>query len=79
MRYKVTLPSLGEDTEEGATVSFWLVAEGDKVRKGDDLVELTTDKAAFTLPSPKNGTLVEKLVEEDDEVHVGDGLCVLET
>jgi pyruvate/2-oxoglutarate dehydrogenase complex dihydrolipoamide acyltransferase (E2) component len=78
MRYEVTLPSLGEETDGTATVSFWLVGEGDAVRKGDDLVELITDKASFTLPSPKKGTMVEKLVEEDEEVHVGDALCVLE-
>lgn len=78
MQYEVTLPSLGEDAEDVATVSFWLVSEGEKVRKGDDLVELTTDKAAFTVPSPKTGIMFEKLVDEEDDVRVGDPLCVLE-
>ena len=78
MRYEVTLPKLGDETEAAATVAFWLVDEGDDVRKGDDLVELTTDKASFTLPSPKKGTVVEMLVQEDEEVQVGDALCVLE-
>jgi len=79
MRYEVKLPNLGDDADDSAVVSFWLVNEGDEVRKGDDLVELTTDKAAFTLPSPRRGTLVEKVADEDDEVHVGDVLCVLES
>ena len=78
MRYEVTLPSLGDDTIETATVSLWLADEGDIVNENDDLVEMTTDKAAFTVPSPKTGTLAEKLVEEDDEVNVGDVICVLE-
>lgn len=78
MRYEVTLPKMGDDAEGVATVSFWLVGEGDDVRKGDDLVELLTDKASFTLPSPKKGTIVEMLAQEDDEVQVGEPLCILE-
>ena len=78
MRYEVTLPSLGDNGEDTAIVSLWLTDEGDIVNENDDLVEMTTDKAAFTVPSPKTGTLVEKLVEEDDEVAVGDVLCILE-
>lgn len=79
MHYEVKLPSLGQDGEDEATVSFWLVSEGDLIKKGDDLIELSTDKASFTLPSPKKGALVEKLVEEGDTVHTGDILCMLET
>ena len=79
MRHEIRLPSLGEDAEDVATVTFWLVAEGDRVQKGDDLVELTTDKAAFTVPSPRKGTMVEKLVDEDEEVRVGESLCVIES
>jgi 2-oxoglutarate dehydrogenase E2 component (dihydrolipoamide succinyltransferase) len=78
MRYEVTLPSLGDNGEDTAIVSLWLADEGDIVNENDDLVEMTTDKAAFTVPSPKTGTLLEKLVEEDDEVAVGDVLCILE-
>jgi pyruvate/2-oxoglutarate dehydrogenase complex dihydrolipoamide acyltransferase (E2) component len=78
MRYEVTLPNLGDDSIESATISIWLADEGDIVSEDDDLVEMTTDKATFTVPSPKTGLLKEKLVEEDEEVNVGDVLCVLE-
>lgn len=78
MQYEVTLPSLGDDLEEMARVSMWLADEGDIVNENDDLVEMVTDKAAFTVPSPKSGTLVEKLVDEEDEVKVGDVICILE-
>jgi pyruvate dehydrogenase E2 component (dihydrolipoamide acetyltransferase) len=77
MRYEVTLPSMGDDAET-AIVSLWLADEGDIVNENDDLVEMTTDKASFTVPSPKTGTLLEKAVEEEDEVHVGDVLCILD-
>lgn len=78
MRYEVTLPELGDDSVDRAIVTLWLADEGDIVSENDDLVEMTTDKAAFSVPSPKAGTLVEKLVEEDDEVAVGDVLCIIE-
>ena len=78
MTYEVKLPTLGDDAGDTATVSYWLVEEGDNVKEGEDIVELTTDKAAFSLPAPKTGVLQEKLVQEGDEVSVGDVLCVLE-
>lgn len=78
MMYEVVLPELGDDSVATAVVTLWLADENDIVNVGDDLVEMTTDKAAFTVPSPKAGTLVEKLVEEDDEVKVGDVICVLD-
>lgn len=78
MRYEVVLPNLGDDSADRALVSLWLADEGDIVTEEDDLVEMITDKAAFTVPSPKTGTLLEKMVEEDQEVAVGDVLCILE-
>ncbi len=78
MVYEVELPELGDDAETEAVVAFWLKDEGDSVTEGEDLIELTTDKAAFTLPSPKTGVLLEKRVDEGDDVTVGDILCTLE-
>ena len=78
MRYEVTLPSLGEDAIDEAEVCVWVVKAGDPVHEGDDLVEVTTDKAAFCLPSPKSGTVAEHCVAEGDKVGVGAILCVLE-
>lgn len=79
MLYEVKLPDLGEDAAEEATVSYWLVEEGDAVIEGEDLVEMTTDKAAFSVPSPKTGILREKLVEDGDDVTVGEVICLIET
>jgi pyruvate/2-oxoglutarate dehydrogenase complex dihydrolipoamide acyltransferase (E2) component len=76
--YEVELPDLGDDAESEAVVSFWLKEEGETVTEGEDLIELTTDKAAFTLPAPKSGVLLEKRVGEGDEITVGDILCTLE-
>ncbi|MCP4644741.1 MAG: biotin attachment protein [bacterium] len=78
MMVEVKLPSMGDDANEVAVVSYWLVDEGGSVKKNEDLVEMTTDKAAFSVPSPRSGAMVEKLVEEGDEVSVGDVLCILD-
>jgi len=75
---RITLPDLGEDSVQGVTVSGWLAQPGVEVSEGDELLELTTDKAAFTLPAPQGGTVAEWLVKEGDEIHVGDPVCVLD-
>jgi pyruvate/2-oxoglutarate dehydrogenase complex dihydrolipoamide acyltransferase (E2) component len=81
--YEVKLPSLAEtsgDDEAGdvATVSFVYVDEGDTVEKDQDLIEMVTDKATFNVPSPKAGTVTSVACEEDQELSVGDLVCVLE-
>ena len=80
MRYEVTLPSLGdeEDAATGGIITSWLADVGDHLEEDDDLVELTTDKAAFVVPSPISGVILELCVFEEDEVKVDDVLCILE-
>lgn len=78
MKFEVTLPGLGEDSTEVVTVSSWLASVGDELKEGDDLLELTTDKAAFYLPAPRDGVLTEQLVHDGDEINVGDIVCIFE-
>jgi len=74
----VKLPELGEDAGDEARVSFWYVIEGEEVEEGDDLVQMLTDKATFDVPSPARGKVVKHLVEEDQQVKVGQVLCRLQ-
>ena len=74
---EVKLPFLAEGVDE-ATVSYWHLSEGDAVEVDDDLLEMTTSKAAFNVPSPVAGTLVEIVVNEGDVVKVGDVLCIID-
>jgi pyruvate dehydrogenase E2 component (dihydrolipoamide acetyltransferase) len=72
------LPDLGEDAGKSAKVSFWYFSKGDKVEEGQDLVEMTTDKATFNVPSPAAGILTEVRVLEDESADVGDVLGLIE-
>ena len=47
------------------------------VNENDDLVELTTDKSTFNLPSPCKGTISEIMYSEGDTVNVGQILAVI--
>ena len=73
---KVVLPELGEGITK-ATVSYWFFKDGEKVHEKDDLVELTTDKSTFNLPSPCTGTIAEIMYSEGDSVNVGQILAVI--
>jgi len=74
---KVTLPPLGEGIEK-ATVSFWYFKEGDRVEEKADLVELTTDKSTFNLPSPCAGTLAQIILSEGTSANIGEVLGEIE-
>ncbi len=73
----VMLPPLAEGVDK-ASVSYWHHSVGDRVKEGEDLVELVTDKATFNLPAPASGVLKEVLVNEGDEVKVGEVLAKIE-
>jgi len=68
---------LGQGIEK-AVVSYWFFAEGDSVQEKDELVELTTDKAAFNLPSPCAGKITKIIFHEGDTVKVGEVLAEIE-
>ncbi|RJP24173.1 MAG: hypothetical protein C4520_04600 [Candidatus Abyssobacteria bacterium SURF_5] len=76
--FEVKLPDLGDGAGDEAIVSSWHFEEGDEITEGDDLVEMTTDKATFNVPSPRRGILSEILAEEGDVIKVGEVLALLE-
>src|SRR4051794_41967810 len=52
----VVMPRLSDSMEEG-TILKWLKAEGDEIARGDELVEIETDKATMTYEADSAGTL----------------------
>jgi pyruvate/2-oxoglutarate dehydrogenase complex dihydrolipoamide acyltransferase (E2) component len=67
----VTLPRLADSLEEGI-VSRWLKRPGDRVTRGEPLVEIETDKVNSEIESPYDGVLAELLVAEGATVPVGE-------
>ena len=67
---KVRVPKLSANVDE-VTLTAWLRKEGDTVRKGDDIVELTTDKAAFEIESPCSGILRKTLAPKKSVLPIG--------
>ncbi len=74
---KVILPELGDGIKK-ATVSYWFFKVGDQLTEKDDLVELTTDKTTFNLPSPCKGVLSEIIASTGEDVQVGAILAIIQ-
>jgi 2-oxoglutarate dehydrogenase E2 component (dihydrolipoamide succinyltransferase) len=69
---------MGESIAEG-TVSRWLKAVGDTVKRDEPIFEISTDKVDAEIPSPSSGVLLEILVGEGKTVEVGTVVARLET
>ena len=67
----VTLPRLADALVEG-TVSRWLKRPGERVARGEPLVEIETDKVNSELESPYEGLLAEIVAAEGSTVPVGE-------
>ena len=65
----VVMPRLSDTMEEG-TILRWLVRGGEPVRRGQELVEIETDKATMTYESDLDG-LIEFVAVEGDTLPVG--------
>ncbi|MDD5698432.1 MAG: dihydrolipoamide acetyltransferase family protein [Victivallaceae bacterium] len=69
MAVKVPIPKLGE-SEETVTIQNWRVREGDKIKQGDVLFEIETDKTVLEVESQFEGTLLKIVVPAGVEVPV---------
>ncbi len=65
----LVMPRLSDTMEEG-TILRWLKADGEEVRRGEELVEIETDKATMTYESDLDGVL-QILAAEGDTLPVG--------
>lgn len=73
---RVKLPKISANIEEAA-VTAWFKREGERVRKGEALVEITTDKAAIEMEAPRAGVVRRILAREKSIVPVGYVLALL--
>lgn len=66
----VAVPTMGESVAEG-TLSTFLKAVGDAVKKDETIAEIETDKVALEVPASADGVVAELLVSEGDSVTPG--------
>src|SRR3954463_15348674 len=69
----VAMPRLSDSMEEG-TILKWLKSDGDEVSKGEELVEIETDKANMTYEADESGTL-SIVAGEGDTLAVGETIA----
>ncbi len=72
---EVVMPRLSDSMEEG-TIIKWLKADGDEVARGDELVEIETDKANMTYEADADGVL-SIVASEGDTLAIGEVIARL--
>lgn len=76
MATQVVLPLLGQTMEEG-TIIKWFKKEGEKIEKGEPLLEVQTDKVNMEVEAPESGTLLKIVAPEEAIIPVHDLIAVL--
>lgn len=70
------MPSLGADMEAGTLVE-WLVKPGDRVKRGDIIATVETQKGLFEIENFEDGVVTHLLVRQGTEVPVGTVLATI--
>src|ERR1700737_1569022 len=76
-QFEFKLPDLGEGVVEGEIVK-WLVKAGDEVSEDQGMVEMMTDKATVTIPSPRKGKVLKTIGTEGTIAKVHETLVVMD-
>lgn len=74
---EVKIPELAESISEG-TIASWLKSVGDSVEKGENILELETDKVNVEVISEESGVITELKAEEGDTVEVGQVVAIVD-
>ena len=78
MLIDVRVPTLAESVPD-ATLLAWKFRAGDRVERGDVLIELETDKVVLEVPAPQSGMLAEIVMEEGETGESGQLIARIET
>lgn len=73
---EIRVPELAESITEG-TISTWFKQVGDTVEKGENIVELETDKVNVEVISEEAGVITELKAQEGDTVEVGSVIAIV--
>ncbi|MGI9211003.1 MAG: 2-oxoglutarate dehydrogenase complex dihydrolipoyllysine-residue succinyltransferase [Methylococcaceae bacterium] len=78
MRLEITVPNLPESIND-ATLLDWHKRPGDRLLRGENLIDLETDKVILEVPVPENGVLLDVRRNRGEVVLGGDLLAIMET
>ena len=73
-----TLPEIGEGVYEAELIR-WLIEPGATVKRGQNLVEVMTDKATMEVPSPFAGTVTTLRAQPGQTIKVGQVLLTYDS
>lgn len=79
MEYFVYIPEEAKPDEKDVKVqiSQWLFKLGDTIKKGEELVEICTDKAVYVITAPVSGILNKVIVEEGQFFSPDNPICII--
>ena len=66
MSIEILMPALSPTMKEG-NLSKWLIQKGDRVKAGDVIAEIETDKATMEIEAVDEGTVTKILFDEGTE------------
>jgi pyruvate dehydrogenase E2 component (dihydrolipoamide acetyltransferase) len=75
--FEFAFPDIGEGLSEGKVLE-WKVRPGQRVKQGQTIAVVETDKVVADIPSPRDGTLLSLGVAEGELIQVGRILAVIE-
>jgi len=71
MATDIVMPRLSDSMEEG-TVLRWMKSLGEQVERGEELVEIETDKANMVYEADAGGILIEIVAQEGETLPIGE-------
>jgi len=75
---QVKVPVFAESVAEANLLS-WHKKEGDFVKRGDNLIDIETDKVTLEVAAPNNGVLVEILKQNGEDVESDEIIAIIDT
>lgn len=77
MKKTITMPALTPEMKSGIFCA-WCKEPGERVKRGEVLFEIETDKVVSQVEADADCVLAEQLAEEGDEISVGTPVAVTE-
>ena len=75
---EVKVPALSESVSE-ATLVAWHKREGEPVSRGENLIDIETDKVVLELPAPQGGVLARIVKQDGATVAAGELIALIDT